>query len=599
MQNPDGKNPQEEKAKRRSLRPLAAIWPYVARYKGMMFAAFLALMVSALATLAIPLGVRRMIDLGFSGDNADLIDQYFLVMGGIGLVLAAGSAARFFCVNWLGERVVADMREDVFTHLMRLSPGFFDRSQSGEVLSRLTADTTQIKAAAGTAASQALRNLVVLVGSVTMMVVTSPKLSALVLGVIPLIMLPLIAYGRAVRQRSRAAQDTLAEASAFAGEAITGIRSVQAFTSEAQAASRFALSVENAFAAARSRLVARAGLTWIAISLTFVSVVAVLWYGAQDVLAGEMTGGLLSQFVIYALLAAGAVGELAEVWGEVQQAAGSAERLRELLDETPAIKAPRRPQAFPSRRGGRVKFTGVSFAYPTRAGVSALNKISFEVKPGETVAIVGPSGSGKTTVFNLLLRFYDPKSGKIAVDGVDVSKADPRELRRGMALVPQDTAIFDDTAAENIRFGAPEASDEQVRAAAEAALAHDFIMAMPKGYGTMLGERGVTLSGGQRQRIAIARAILRDAPVLLLDEATSALDSESESLVRRALDKVMAGRTTLVIAHRLSTVKKADRILVLDRGRIVEQGTHASLLKKKRGVYARLAALQFSNGAET
>jgi len=562
----------------------------------MLAAAFLALLVSAAATLAVPLAVRRMIDLGFSGIEPDLIDTYFATLAGIGVVLALASAARFYCVNWLGERVVADIRSDVFKHLTGLSPAFYEVSHSGEVMSRLTADTTQIKSAASTVISQALRNILVLIGASVMMAVTSPKLSLAVLIAIPVIMLPLVAYGRSVRTLSRQAQDTLAHASAYASESLGQVRVLQAFTHERAASSRFGKAVERSFAAANARAKARAGLTAVAIFLTFASVVGVLWYGAHDVLSGTMTGGRLSQFVLYALLAAGAVGELSEVWGEVNQATGAAERLGELLQVQSAIKSPPHPKMLPEPPRGEVAFRDVSFSYPLRPETSALEHVSFKVAPGERVALVGPSGAGKTTIFALLLRFYDPDSGKVEVDGVPVNEADLAALRSRFALVPQETALFADTVAANIAYGVDKARQSDIEDAAKAAFAHDFIAELPKGYDTMLGEGGVTLSAGQRQRIAIARAVLRDAPILLLDEATSALDSESETLVQRALDKIMEGRTTLVIAHRLVTVMRADRILVIDHGRVIEEGTHQSLVGKG-GTYARLAELQFAPDA--
>jgi len=586
----------EGRAPRASLRPLLALKPYVFRYKGMVGAALLSLIVAAAATLAVPLAVRRMIDVGFTGIDPGLVDKYFATLLGVGLILALASAARFYSVNWLGERVVADVRTEVFKHLTGLSPAFYETVHSGEVMSRLTADTTQIKAAASTTISQALRNLVVMIGAVAMMIVTSPRLSLLVLIAIPIIVLPLVAYGRAVRALSREAQDSLAHASAFASESLAQVRVLQAFTHEEPASSRFGAAVERAFLAAKARTKARAGLTAIAIFLVFASVVGILWYGAQDVLAGTMTGGRLGQFVLYAVLAASSMGGLSEVWGEINQAAGAAERLSELLEVQSKIKSPEHPVPLPEPPRGEIGFHDVVFAYPTRPTVSALNGIFFKAKPGERLAIVGPSGAGKTTIFALLLRFYDPQAGKVTIDGVSVKEADLQALRSRFAIVPQEPALFADTVAANIAYGTGDASRAEIEKAARAAFAHDFIMALPQGYDTMLGEGGVTLSAGQRQRIAIARAVLRDAPILLLDEATSALDSESETLVQRALDRIMEARTTLVIAHRLATVTRADRILVLEQGRLVEEGTHQSLIGHG-GVYARLAELQFATDA--
>jgi ATP-binding cassette, subfamily B, bacterial len=594
--SPTLRSPDTEGVGRSRMRPLLGLKPYLGRYKAMLAAALVALLVSAGATLAVPLAVRRMIDLGFTGIEPDLVDKYFLTLVGVGLILALASAARFYSVNWLGERVVADIRTDVFKHLTGLSPAFYEATHSGEVMSRLTADTTQIKAAAGTVISQALRNAVLLVGAVVMMTVTSPRLSLLVLIAIPIIVLPLVAYGRAVRARSRRAQDSLAQASAYASEALGQVRTLQAFTHEGGATARFGAAVERSFEAAKARNLARAGLTALAIFLVFASVVGVLWYGAQDVLSGTITGGRLSQFVLYALLAAAGIGELSEVWGEVSQAAGAMERLGELLAVQSQIKSPAHPRPLPKPPRGELDFDDVSFSYPLRRTLSALDRISFHVARGERVALVGPSGAGKTTIFSLLLRFYDPDSGSVKVDGMPVNQVDLKELRARFAIVPQETALFADTVAANIAYGADIAIPQEIEAAARAAFAHDFIAALPAGYATMLGERGVTLSGGQRQRIAIARAVLRNAPILLLDEATSALDSESETLVQRALDRVMEGRTTLVIAHRLATVTRADRILVLDEGRLVEEGTHQTLIAHG-GIYARLAELQFAPDA--
>lgn len=582
----------DEERSRRSLKPLMALKPYLMRSPGALIAAFIALVVSAAATLAVPVAVRRVIDYGFTGSDGALINQYFAMLILIGLVIAAASSLRFYFVNWLGERVVSDLRSDVFSHLTRLGPVFFEKEHSGEVMSRLTADTTQIKSAAGSALSQALRNSIMLIGALIMMFVTSTQLSLLVLVAIPAIVLPLMAYGRVVRRLSRKAQDSLADASAYASENLAAVRTMQAFTHETAVSGRFTQAVEKSFEAARARLMARAGLTAIAIALTTASIVGVLWFGASAVIAGEMSAGRLGQFVLYAVFAAGALAELAEVWGEMSQAAGASERLMEILAVVPVIRQPENPVAMPQPAQGNISFDAVSFAYPSRPDDLALDKVSVDIKPGETVALVGPSGAGKTTIFSLLLRFYDPQSGVIRVDGVDVSQADLDVLRQRISVVPQDVALFADTVSENIRYGTDGASDADIKAAAVAAQADAFIRDLPQGYETRLGERGVTLSGGQRQRIAIARAILKNAPILLLDEATSALDAESEQAVQMALEGVMKDRTTIVIAHRLATVQKADRILVMENGAIVEQGTHAQL-SSSGGLYGRLARLQF------
>ncbi len=583
----------EPRAKRKSLRPLLGLWPYVARHPTTLALAGVALVVSATATLAIPMAVRRMIDLGFGSKDGQFIDRYFAMLVVIGLILAIASAARFYYVNWLGERVVADLRSDIFRHIAGLGPAFFEHTHSGEVMSRLTADTTQIKAVAGSSLSQALRSFIMMIGSLIMMFVTSAHLSFLVLLAIPLIVVPLITIGRWVRRLSRRAQDTLAEASAYAAENLSAVRTMQAFAHEEAASKRYQSAVELSFDAARERLKARAALTALAMFLVVASVTGVLWFGASSVIDGAITAGRLGQFVLYAVLAAAAFAQVSEVWGEVSQAAGAAERLSELLMVEPEIRSPAHPVALPVPAQGEIEFKSVRFVYPDRADIAALNGVSFRVKPGETVALVGPSGAGKTTTFNLLLRFFDPTSGDVRIDGVRTCDADLAELRARMALVPQDVALFADTIAENIRYGVPDASPEAVRQAAVAAQADEFIRALPDGYDTRLGERGIQLSGGQRQRVALARALLKDAPILLLDEATSALDAESEALVQRALERVMRGRTTLVIAHRLATVQKADRILVLDKGHIVEEGTHAELVAKG-GLYGRLAEMQFT-----
>lgn len=567
------------------------------RYRGLVAGALISLTLAAVTSLALPLAVRRMIDHGFTQSDGRFINSYFAMLMVMAVVLAVASAMRYYFVITIGERMVADLRRDVFAHVTRLSPSFFDVNQSGEIISRLTADTTQIKSAVGATASVALRNLILCLGAMGMMVVTSPKLSSLVIGAIPLIVFPLVAFGRSVRRRSRAAQDTLAEASAFANETIAATRTVQAFNGEDAAATRYGGAVESAYEAARAAIRSRALLTGIAITLIFGSVVAVLWVGAHSVLAGTLSAGTLGQFLLYAVISAGSLGALSEVWGELSQAAGAADRLTELLDEVSPIAAPASPEALPSPSRGRVEFSDVHFAYPSRPGKSALHGLNFAIAPGETVAIVGPSGAGKSTVFSLLLRFYDPQQGSVTIDGVDARLTTPDELRRRIAIVPQDVTIFAASIHDNIAFGRPGASREEVRAAALAAQADEFIARLESGYETEVGERGVTLSGGQRQRIAIARAILKNAPVLLLDEATSALDAESETLVQKALDGLVDGRTTLVIAHRLATVLKADRILVMDQGRVVEEGTHQSLIRHG-GIYARLARLQFDAANE-
>ncbi|MDP2409576.1 MAG: ABC transporter transmembrane domain-containing protein [Pseudolabrys sp.] len=574
------------------LRPLVKLLPYIGRYRGRVAAAMAALIVASLTTLVVPVAVRRMIDFGFSDQAADLIDSYFAVMIAVAAVLAASSALRYYLVTTLGERIVADLRSDVFTHLTKLSQPFFDTAKTGELVSRLTADTTQIRSAVGASVSIALRNMVLFFGGAAMMVVTSPRLSLFVLGAIPVIVLPLVGYGRAVRRQGRAAQDTLADASGYASELITNVRTLQAFTNETAATTRFGAAVETAYDAARGATKARSILTGIAIFLVFASVVLVLWVGAQDVLAGRITAGRLSQFVLYAVFAAGGLGELSQVWGELAQASGAAQRLFEILGLKPQIKAPDVPVALPAPARGAVAFNDVRFAYPAQPDAAVLDGLTFHVAPGERLALVGPSGAGKSTIFHLILRFYDPVSGTITFDGVNLPDADPAEIRRHVALVPQDAAVFAASVRDNIRFGRPDASDAEIERAAEAAHAAEFIARMPQGYETAVGERGVTLSGGQRQRIAIARAILREAPLLLLDEATSALDAESETLVQQALTVLMAQRTSIVIAHRLATIQSCDRILVLDKGRIVEQGTHATL-SANGGLYARLAKLQF------
>ena len=588
----DALPPTKPPARRPGLRPLLTLLPLVMRYRGRVALATFALLIAALATLAVPLAVRRMIDFGFSGERLHLIDQYFAMLIAVAAVLAGASAARFYLVTSIGARVVADIRKAVFEHVVSLSPSFFDREMTGELISRLSADTTQIKSAVGVSVSTAMRNLVLFAGSAAMMVVTSPRLSAFVLGAIPVIVLPLVAFGRMVRTRSRKAQDTLGEASSYAAELMGAVRTLQAYTNERLAAARYGAAVEGAYRAAVNSIGARAALVAVVIFLVFSSVVIVLWVGAQDVIGTRMTPGALSQFVLYAVFGAGALSQISDVWADIAQTAGAAERLAELLHVPREIVAPPNPVALPQPPRGEVAFERVRFAYPVRPDSLVLDGVSFTVRAGEKVAIVGPSGAGKSTIFHLLLRFYDPLSGAVRIDGVCLRDADPEAVRARIALVPQESVMFATSIADNIRFGRPDASEKDIVLAAQSAAASDFIARLPQGLQTPIGERGVTLSGGQRQRIAIARAVLREAPLLLLDEATSSLDAESETLVQAALDTLMQQRTTLVIAHRLATVLKCDRILVMDHGRIVEQGTHDSLVAQN-GLYARLARLQF------
>ena len=574
------------------MRPLGRLLPYVLRYRNLVTGALIALFLAAAATLALPLAVRRMIDHGFSGADATFINSYFAMLMVIAALLASASALRYYFVITIGERVVADLRRDVFSHVTALSAAFFDSNKSGEIVSRLSADTTQIKSAVGATASLALRNAILCLGAVVMMIITSPKLSGLVLMAIPIIVFPMVRFGRDVRRRTRAAQDKLADATAYASEAIGAARTVQAFNGEATANRHYADAVEFAFDAARNAVRARAILTGFAILLVFGSIVGILWYGAQNVLNGSMSQGTLGQFLLYSVIAASSLGALSDVWGEISQAAGAAERLSELLDEIPTIVAPDKPLPLPEPPVGSIAFRNVTFAYPSRPERPILQDLSFSVRPGETVAIVGASGAGKSTLFALIGRFYDPTAGTVLVDGLDVRDVDPRALRQRLAIVPQDVAIFGSSVRDNITFGQPDAREAEIVSAAKTALADPFIRLMRDGYDSSVGERGITLSGGEGQRIAIARAILKDSPILLLDEATSALDAESETVVQQALNRLMRGRTTLVIAHRLATVKKADRILVMDNGRIAEDGTH-EVLVKKGGLYARLARLQF------
>jgi ATP-binding cassette subfamily B protein len=590
----------EEDAKRRpktrSVRPLRTLVPFITQYPSRVFAAFLALLTATAATLAMPIAVRFMIDNGFSSEDAASIDRYFLAMLGVAVVLGLASATRFYFVSWIGERVTADLRNAVYAHITTLSPAFFEVTRTGEVLSRLTADVTLIKTVVGSSASIALRNAFMFVGSAFMLVYTSASLAGLAALTLPAVVVPVIVFGRMVRRLARASQDRIADTASHAAETIGAMQTVQSFTHEAQDRAAFSHAVEGSFITAKLRILARAGMTAIAIVLIFSGVVGILWLGAQNVLQGEMSGGTLGQFILYAVLCATSIGALSEVWGEVQLAAGATERLVEILQVEPDIKAPENPKPLPQPAKGSIRFDDITFQYPTRPDISALAGFSLEVTPGETVALVGASGAGKSTVFQLLSRFYDPQQGTISIDGIGLADMAPQSVRGALSVVPQETVVFAKTVMDNIRFGRPEASAEEVIQAAKAAQADEFITRLPEGYETELGERGVTLSGGQRQRIAIARALLRNAPVLLLDEATSALDAESETLVQKALTHLMEGRTTLVIAHRLATVLKADRIIVMENGAVTAMGRHEELLQQG-GLYARLANLQFHQQA--
>ena len=584
----------EEREKSRELGALRALLPFLAPYRGLMIAAILALVLTAMISLTLPLAVRRVIDTFGSGE-AELLDQYFVAALIIAGLLAVGTGLRYALVTRFGERVVADIRKAVFDRVISMSPAFYENLMTGEVLSRITTDTTLILSVVGSSMSIALRNMLIVTGGLVLMLFTSAKLTAMVLLIVPAVIVPILVLGRRLRVLSRENQDWIAASSGNASESLGAVQTVQAFTNEAASQAQFGQMTEASFDAALLRIKTRALMTIIVIFLVFAGVVGVLWMGARDVRADQMSAGALVQFVIYAVMVAGGVAALSEIWGELQRAAGATERLVELLRTQDTVQDPETDIALPTPVAGRIAFENVHFTYPARPDVQALDGINLSIDPGETVAFVGPSGAGKTTIIQLILRFYDPASGRITLDDVDLRDVSRAVFRQSVALVPQDPVIFAASVRENIRFGRPDATDAEITAAAEAAAAHGFITALPDGYDSYLGERGVMLSGGQKQRIAIARAILRDAPVLLLDEATSALDAESERAVQSAVDRLSADRTTLIVAHRLATVKKADRIVVLEAGQIVDMGTHDELVTKG-GLYARLARLQFTDG---
>lgn len=581
-----------DRPKAKSLKPLQGVWPFVKPYYGILIWAAVFLLIAAGAQLALPIAFKHLIDDGMATRDVGTINQYFVLFLLAAVAFGAFAALRFYMVTWLGERVVADMRSAVYARVIRMDPTFFEVTRTGEVLSRLTTDTTLVQSLVGSSLSMALRSAVTLVGALTLLLITSPSLTMIFIVLLPVIIAPMLLMGKKVRVLSRASQDRIADTSAMADETLNAMQTVQAFQLEPLHSQRYGEAVQDSFNTALLRIRARSFLTALGTILVFSAVTIVLWTGARKVLAGSMSFGELSQFMLYSVYMAMAAAMLSEVWGEVQRAAGAMERLMELYQAEPQIRAPSHATPLPHPSRGRVAFEQVSFQYPSRPEQSALQNFTLHVEPGETVALVGPSGAGKSTAMQLLLRFYDPQQGRVLIDGVDLAHADPAEIRARIALVPQDTVLFGATARENIRYGRPDASDADIEAAAQAAAAHEFIMQLPQGYNTYLGERGTRLSGGQRQRIAIARAILRDPPILLLDEATSALDSESERLVQNALEKLMEKRTTLVIAHRLATVLKADRIAVLEHGRLVAIGSHAELLASNP-LYERLAGLQF------
>jgi ATP-binding cassette subfamily B protein len=583
-----------ERPRGKSLGPLRTLIPFLRPYRSTLIAALSALLIASGAMLALPIALRYLIDNGFIAQDVGTVNRYFGWFLAAALVFSAFAALRYYLVSWLGERVVADLRNAVYRRVIGMDPTFFEVTKTGEVLSRLTTDTTLVQSISGVGLSIALRSSLNLIGGLALLVLTSPRLAAYTMVVIPLVILPVIVVGRRIRKLSRQSQDRVADTSGLAGETLNAMQTVQAFTLEALQVRRYADAVKASFITAIRRVRMYAWLTAIATSLVFVSITFILWLGSHAVLTGDMTGGQLGQFLMYAMVVGSSAAALSSLWGEIQRAAGAMERLSELLQAEPAIQAPPEPEQLPARADGRIRFDDVEFRYPSRPDTLALDHFTIEIRPGETLAIVGPSGAGKSTSFQLLLRFYEPESGRILIDDTDISRLDPAALRRQIGLVPQETVLFGESALENIRYGRPDASDEEVKQAAVLAAADEFIRALPEAYDTFLGERGTRLSGGQRQRIAIARAILKDPPILLLDEATSSLDAESERVVQAALEGLMQSRTTLVIAHRLATVKKVDRIVVLNHGGIEAVGSHEELIRDSE-LYAHLAELQFGN----